>query len=42
MFDISPSIEGGDNNHGYKDKLMPHQEDHIPIWVLRDTADFFQ
>lgn len=42
MFDTSPSIEGGDNNHCYKDKLTPHQEHHIPIHVLRDRSDFLQ
>lgn len=42
MFDTSPSIEGGDDNHCYKDKLTPHQEHHIPVRVLRDRSDFLQ
>ena len=31
MFDTSASIERGDNNHGYKDKLMPHRDHQIPV-----------
>lgn len=42
MFDTSPSIEGGDDNHCCKDKLTPHQEHHIPVRVLRDRSDFLQ